>query len=98
MKILVVTNSYPPHHVGGYELGCRDVVEKLRLRGHDVHVLTGTLGVEGAPGTDAAGVERILRVEAGGVRKGKWKECRKLAGVLEKFQPDAVYFWNIGGI
>ena len=45
MKILVVTNLYPPHHVGGYELGCRDVVEKLRARGHTVRVLTdrGTL-------------------------------------------------------
>ena len=42
MKILVVSNLYPPQHVGGYELGCRDVVEKLRARGHNVRVLTST--------------------------------------------------------
>ena len=28
--ILVVTNMYPPHHLGGYELSCYDVVERLR--------------------------------------------------------------------
>ena len=38
MKILVITNLYPPHFVGGYELGCRDVVEQLRRRGHTVWV------------------------------------------------------------
>ena len=46
MKILVVTNFYPPHYVGGYELGCRDVVEGLRQRGHKVDVLTSTWGVD----------------------------------------------------
>ena len=42
MKILVVSNFYPPHHIGGYELGCRDVVEKLRARGHTLRVLTSS--------------------------------------------------------
>ena len=28
MKILVVTNFYPPHHVGGYELGVNSYIRK----------------------------------------------------------------------
>lgn len=44
MKILLPTSLYPPHYVGGYELGCRDVVEGLRGRGHEVQVLTSTYG------------------------------------------------------
>jgi len=63
MKILVVTNLYPPQHIGGYELGCRDVVEKLCARGHNVRVLTSNFHdgrTETPPGeTD---VERVLRV------------------------------------
>src|SRR5437588_873679 len=50
---------YPPHHYGGYELSCRDVVERWRRRGHQVSVLTGDLrlpGVEEPPDERAAGV------------------------------------------
>ena len=27
MKILVISNLYPPDALGGYEMGCRQVVE-----------------------------------------------------------------------
>lgn len=40
MRILVLTNQYPPHSVGGYALSCQAIVERFRLRGHAVHVLT----------------------------------------------------------
>ena len=42
MKILVVSNLYPPDFIGGYELGCRQAVDVLRDRGHEVRVLTST--------------------------------------------------------
>src|SRR5574341_1246443 len=51
LKVLVVSNFYPPHYIGGYELGCRDVVNELRARGHTLKVLTSTYGV-GAPQVD----------------------------------------------
>ena len=40
MRVLVLTNLYPPDVIGGYELGCRQAVDALRARGHDVLVLT----------------------------------------------------------
>jgi glycosyltransferase involved in cell wall biosynthesis len=39
MRILVVTNLYPPIALGGYEACCELVVDRLRER-HDVRVLT----------------------------------------------------------
>jgi glycosyltransferase involved in cell wall biosynthesis len=42
MKILVVTNLYPPHALGGYELSCRDTVDRWIEAGHEVDVLTTT--------------------------------------------------------
>ena len=99
MKILVVTNLYPPHHVGGYELGCRDIVEKLRTRGHVVRVLTSTfrLGENSGAETD---VERSLNFvgDATSQPSNKRVECRKLAQAVKNFTPDVVYFWNQAGL
>ena len=63
-RILAITNMYPPHHYGGYELICRDVVERLNERGHSTAVLTTTMRVPGVadePGEDDGGVWRRLR-------------------------------------
>lgn len=40
MRILVLSNLYPPRVLGGYELVCEGVVEHLRRAGHRVQVLT----------------------------------------------------------
>lgn len=40
MRILVITNLYPPDFLGGYELGCAQMVDALRAAGHDVQVMT----------------------------------------------------------
>lgn len=40
MRILVVSNLYPPHYLGGYELRCAQIVEALAARGHEIRVLT----------------------------------------------------------
>jgi glycogen synthase len=42
MRILIVSNLYPPHYVGGYELRCSQFAEYLHQAGHQVHVLTST--------------------------------------------------------
>ncbi len=64
MRILVLTNMYPPHAYGGYEQCCRDVVERWRAAGHEVLVLTSTVRV---PGVDEGAeppneVRRLLRL------------------------------------
>ncbi|MFL5907864.1 MAG: glycosyltransferase family 4 protein [Solirubrobacterales bacterium] len=40
MRVLVLSNLYPPTVLGGYELVCEGVVDRLRESGHDVIVLT----------------------------------------------------------
>ncbi len=41
LRIAWIVNLYPPYVVGGNEIMARDVVQALRARGHEVHVLTG---------------------------------------------------------
>ena len=45
MKILVLSNLYPPDFIGGYEIACAQVVDALRGRGLDVRVLANAEGV-----------------------------------------------------
>jgi len=101
MKILVVTDLYPPHYVGGYEIGCRDVVEKLRDRGHAVRVLTSSFR---QPKIETSAVEpEIERVLQFNSRltdppHDKRAECAKLLQTVKEFSPDLVYFWNQAGL
>ena len=110
-RILVVTNMYPPQHLGGYELSCRDVVERWRRRGHDVTVLT--TGVR-FPGVVTSSDER-----AHGVRRDLtfyWRDHemirppirtrlameranqRALAEAIEDCSPEVVSAWHMGAM
>jgi len=60
MKILVISNLYPPDFLGGYELGCRQAVDALRSAGHEVVVLTSV--PRNGPVATAPGVVRRLRL------------------------------------
>lgn len=101
MRILILTNFYPPHHIGGYELGCRDVADALRRRGHAVEVLTSTYGVR-APSSEL-GVHRRLRTEW--PAPSRWKILRQertnqraMRAAIRSFRPDVVYVWNLSQI
>lgn len=62
MKILVVSNLYPPYFLGGYELGCSNVATELARRGHEVQVLTTPNHARDAePAGDTAGNVKVCR-------------------------------------
>jgi glycogen synthase len=42
LRILIVSNFYPPEWIGGYELGCSQMARALAGRGHSVRVLTSS--------------------------------------------------------
>ena len=108
MRILVLSNLYPPHFIGGYELGCRDIVEALRKRGHEVLVLTSMYGV-GSPQSDAL-VHRTLETKIGkaapkssmhaifDLLKLESVNQKRLSVACNSFKPDVVYAWNMYGI
>lgn len=100
MKILVVSNLYPPQHLGGYEIGCRDIVEKLRARGHSVRVLTSSFRLDDRRGGAETDVERTLyfRQNEGDPGHHKVTECRKVTDVLRRFRPDVIMVSNLAGL
>ncbi len=111
MRVLVLQNMYPPHHYGGYELSCRDVVERMRHHGHDVTILTTTMrvpGVEDPPNERADGVLRDLlfywedhRIVNPSIPRRAAMERHNqsvLADVLGRVRPDVVSAWNMGAM
>jgi glycosyltransferase involved in cell wall biosynthesis len=107
MKILALTNLYPPHYLGGYELICYMVVNELRARGHQVQVLTSNHVVPGKSPETEPGVERSLRIHGfyghpwlniAQLRALEAHNNRTLLAAIEKHQPDLVYVWNMGGL
>ncbi len=110
MRVLVITNMYPPHHYGGYELNCQEFASALRAAGHEVLVLTSDIevpGVTAAP-EDRSETRRELRLY--------WREHvvlrpspreslaieraneRALADAIEDHRPDVVSAWHMGAV
>lgn len=64
MKILIISNLFPPHVVGGYEILCGQVASGLRVRGHSVSVLTSSWK-NGSPAAGAGEEEGPEEAETG---------------------------------
>lgn len=54
MRIVILTNVYPPHMIGGYEVICAHVVRELEARGHECFVLTSNFKGTTSDGNDSA--------------------------------------------
>lgn len=111
MRILVITNMYPPHHFGGYELSCEDAVRRFREAGHVVSVLTSDIAVEGQPtpaDEEAQGIWRHLRIYwrdhalVTPPLRGRLQVERSNQAALERAlaaaQPDVISVWNMGAL
>lgn len=110
MRILAISNLYPPHGYGGYEWTCHDTMQRLAEHGHSPTVLTSTTTVPGATTADEPGVrreltawwdwEREIAVD-GSLRKVAgiaWRNQRALNRALDDTKPDAVSLWHLGGM
>lgn len=106
VRILVITNLYPPHHAGTYDYRCEAVVGQLRTRGHEVRVLTSHHGLRSEQrGTD---VERRLRLNGVfehpavtkllDVKELEFHNHQLVRATISEFRPDLVYVWSLSGI
>lgn len=107
MRILVISNLYPPHGIGGYEERCKYTVDALRERGHEVHVLTSDHFIEERDSGAETNIDRLLKVH--GFYGHPWLPIHKLyklesanqktlQATMARLQPDIVHVWNMGGI
>jgi glycosyltransferase involved in cell wall biosynthesis len=106
MRILVVTNLYPPHHAGTFDNRCQTIAESLRLRGHEICVLTSSHGLRDEQRGDD--IERRFRLNGAfghpavtGFMELKSMELHNnevLREALDQFQPDVVHVFSMAGL
>jgi glycosyltransferase involved in cell wall biosynthesis len=106
MRLLFLTNFYPPAGLGGYEQWCQEVAERLRSR-HQIVVLTSRHGRSPRPATEPDWVHRDLHLEMdlgtmrNAVRFFTARPARErenlacLERVLDDFAPDVVLVWGM---
>jgi glycogen synthase len=96
VRILVLSNLFPPAVLGGYELECAAAVEHLR-ESHEVLVLTSREGRGGGP---EAGVARVLpflphrRVTRLLSPLSSLRAAVATRRAIERFAPEAIWVWN----
>ncbi len=107
MRILVITNYYPPYYKGGYELACRDCCDFLASRGHGVFILSGHYGLD-VPEDECVyeqmrAVRRLKYIDYSvssyrgklGVEKHNYAAT---AAAIDAVKPDIVYIWNMQAV
>lgn len=108
LRLLFISNHYPPQHFGGYEELCQEVATGLRERGHHVTILTSRpSGRRRGTAPDEVSVIRALEPE---VAVGEpWATARLLLGgrrrsarnraavdaALQQHRPQAVVVWGM---
>lgn len=106
MKILIVSNLFPPDVVGGYEILCAQVAESLAGSGHEVTVLTSRSDAPEADDGESSSLRviRALKLVApfgepaphsrlARNRVGSWNGTVAVSTVRE-VRPDVVFVWS----
>jgi glycogen(starch) synthase len=106
MKILALTSLYPPHNGGIMDNHCPTVVQALRLRGHNVLVLTSNHGIR----TELREENVHRRLQLNGVLEHplatKFLDLKPLEvhnhavlmETIQEFQPDIVHVFSLHGL
>ena len=113
MRILFLTNLYPPVVLGGYELACAQTAQGLADRGHDIRVLTTWCHLPEI-NNPPSWLHRCLDLhwfvphvsanEAYEVRDlhsavcSSYSNTMQLLDQLRDFRPDIVSVWNVTGV
>ena len=112
MRILIVMNMYPPFSDGGYPLLCKEAVEELKRRNHEVLVLTSTFQLK-ERNSDDNGVWRIFNYCPDNLNnelkstslinfyrwyRREWREQSLIKAAVDQFKPDCCFIWATKGM
>lgn len=108
MRILVISNYYPPIELGGWEQLTSNVVTRLIARGHQIEVLTSNYRLKEVQRAEA-GIHRRLHLESYdpvnyhpqstfNFRRQEDENCSILTGLIREFDPEIIFIngmWNL---
>jgi len=96
-NILMITTLYPPFHLGGYDLRCRDIAEELIKNEHTVRVLVTRRGVKTKQIDN--NIHRVLHSrfeKAGFIKRIIWdiSDLSYIRAQIRRFKPDIIYLFH----
>ena len=111
MRILFITNYYPPSNYGwGYMQLCEEVADGLVAKGHEIAVLTSTQ-CDGPEIPPSYPVHRLLTIEPDwhssksaawqffvGRKQREQQAAAHLQALIEQFQPQLIFIWHAIGL
>jgi glycosyltransferase involved in cell wall biosynthesis len=106
VKILVITNLFPPLHAGTFDYRCQAVTESLIKRGHEVYILTSRYGLT-ADQVDREIARRLiingkfeqpLVTSFGALKEIEFYNNQAVLETIQLFQPELVYVWSLEGL
>jgi glycosyltransferase involved in cell wall biosynthesis len=106
MRLLFLSNFYPPYEIGGYEQWCQEVATCLMNRGHEIAVLTSRYGAQKTSKNGTQQVTRTLYLQADiayyrPIDFFLRRPCqdrannRALRKKIAQFRPDIVMVWGM---
>jgi glycosyltransferase involved in cell wall biosynthesis len=111
MRILFITNYFPPSNYGwGYMQLCEEVADGLAVRGHEIAVLTST-HLDGPEPIRPYPVYRLLPIDPNwhsdksaawqffiGRKRREVQAVDQLREVIEDFKPQVIFIWHAIGL
>ena len=105
MRILFLSNFFPPARPGGYTQWCHEVTERLAARGHTIGVLTSRYELAKAPAGEQ-NIDRLLHLEGDLAYYqplhffNRWKKQHRenlafLEDTVKNFAPDLIFVWGM---
>jgi glycogen(starch) synthase len=109
MRQLFITNMYPPASIGGYELGCRDVVRQAEESGNSTLVLTSDFRIEDTKDESSENIQRSLILDSGNFPNPSMEvnarnqivnlhNTRTISYHIANFKPDLIFCFNLHGL
>jgi glycogen(starch) synthase len=95
MRILVISNLYPPVVRGGYEVLCAETVKRLRGR-HEVMVLTSRAD-EAPPEPRVTRALELMPAGKGNALRAPLvalQAARATRRLIKEFRPELIFVWN----
>ena len=105
MRILFISNFFPPARPGGYTQWCHEVAERLAERGHTIGVLTSSYEMAKAPANER-NIYRLLHLEGDldyyeplhfftQWKKQHLENLAFLEHTVKDFAPDLIFVWGM---
>src|SRR5258706_3242807 len=104
MKILAITSHYPPYHIGGYEMRCKNVLDCLSDRGYEIKIVVSDT-IKDAPKSplDVNSIYRkfhLLNSSNNMIERliHDYFDVKFLQKIINSFKPDLIYLWQTTNI